>query len=108
MKQVCALLRNTGSGWFIISDADHHPKGVASVDTNSDHIRLHYDFTAKEVHTFVAMADETYILDDLLVGASIGMAYANIYFHRVGTSGWLDPATLTEAYGNINVFGVFS
>ena len=105
---VACLLRNTGSGWYIISDSDHYPKGVTSVDTNSDHIRLHYDFTATEVHTAVTCPDETYILSDVQVGASIGMAYANIYFKRVGTSGWLDPATLTETYGNVNVLGVFS
>ena len=108
MKMVCCLLRNVGSGWYIISDSDHHPKGVTSVAMHSDHITLNYDFTAKEVHTFVTVVDETYILSDLLVGASVGMTFADIYFKRVGTAGWLNPASLTETYGNVNVLGVFS
>lgn len=108
MKFVACLLRNTGSGWYIISDTDHKPLGVSTVDTNSDHIRVHYDFTANDVHTLVAAPDETYILSDVQVGASIGLSYANIYFKRVGTTGWLDPTTLTETYGNINVIGLFS
>lgn len=108
VKAVACILRNAGSGWHIISDGDHKPEGTSSVGQYSDRIRLNYDFTAKEVHTFIANVDETYLLQDLMVGVSIGMSYADIYFKRAGQSGYVNPSTLTEAYGNVNVWGWFS
>ena len=108
MKIVSCILRNTGQGWYILDVGKHAPVGVASVEQFSDLLRLHYNFTAQTIGAVLATADETYILQDIICGCSMNAGYTDIYFKKVGQGGYVDPATLSAEFGNINVLGFFT
>lgn len=108
MKTVACFLRNVGLGWYVIDNEGHWPLGVAGVDTLGDRLRLRFDFRARRVHTFVVTLDETYILQDLIAGASVAYDNAEIYIKRVGVPGYIAPASLAAFYGNLNVYGLLS
>jgi hypothetical protein len=105
---VACILRNTGSGWFILDDADHTPIGVTSVSESSTAITLTYDFTASQVRTFIVAPDETFaVTNQYLVGASVGLSTAVIQVSVAGTPGVVDPTTIVSSGGNFWVYGLF-
>lgn len=107
-RQVSAVLRNTGGGWFAINDADHRPMGLASVTSNSTGITLNFSFTAKTVRYFMVTVDETFATQRALVcGASVGLNYAVIMCSQYGQPGAVNPALLTNPGSNLWVHGEF-
>ncbi len=108
-KIVACALRNTGSGWAVLDDADHTPIGVASVSVSSTAITVNYDFTAATIHTNIVTVDETFATTptQYLVGASSGLSSMVIYMSVAGTPGVVDPTTVVSATGNLWVYGIF-
>lgn len=107
LQQVAGTLRNTGSGWFVLSDTDHEPIGVASVSNDTSKITVTLDFTASKVISFVATPDETYAGASIgSIGSSVGLTSIDIYLKDASGSA-VDPSTLTNASGNIWFYGVF-
>lgn len=107
-RSVTAVLRNTGSGWFAINDADHKPLGVASVTNNGNSITVNFNFTAKTVRFFIVGVDETFAVNRALVcGASVGLTYATIMCSQYGNAGAVNPALLTDPGSNLWVHGEF-
>jgi len=106
---VACTLRNTGSGWFILTDASHSPVGVSSVSVSSTAITLNYSFTATKVNTSAVTVDETFATTptQYLVGASSGLSSMVIYMSIAGTPGVVDPTTVVSATGNLWVYGIF-
>lgn len=108
-REVLCIIRNTGSGWFILSDSDHQPIGATSITQYSDRIELFFDFTATKVHSFVVAPDETYaVTDQKRAGASVGFTKAIIWFGNPGVNTKLNPSTVANASGNFFVIGHFS
>lgn len=107
--RVACIIRNTGSGWSILSDIDHQPIGVSHVTQHADHIKLYFSFTATKVHTFNITPDETYgAFDQAVAGASVGLTHAGIIFARPGVNGAIDPALLCNPVGNFFIYGLLS
>lgn len=107
-RQVSAILRNTGSGWMALNDADHKPIGITSVSSDSTGITVNFSFTAKTVRFFIVAADETYAVQRALVcGASVGLSQAVIQCSQYGQPGAVNPATLVLPSSNLWVHGVF-
>ena len=106
---VACVLRNTGSGWFAIDDADHTPIGVSSVSTSSTAITVNYNFTATTIHTNIVTVDDTFATTptQYLVGASSGMSSMVIYLGIAGTPGVVNPTTVVSSTGNLWVYGLF-
>lgn len=72
-RVISAVIRNTGSGWFIINDAAHEPTGLQSVSVEPDGtIRLNHNVGATQVGSLVAVPDETFGKMGLVIGGSIG------------------------------------
>jgi hypothetical protein len=69
---VIGVLRNTGTGWYVLDDANHTPLGIASVDDSTGDIVLTYDFTASATITSIVALDESFARTGLKIGASVG------------------------------------
>ncbi|MFM9703582.1 hypothetical protein [Streptomyces galilaeus] len=103
---VSCALRNTGSGWTVISDAGHTPSGCTGLIAHADHLELQHDVGAVRVSSLTVTVDETYAKAGLRCGASVGFALSRIYCHTgAAGSAPIDPATLTASNGNLWVVG---
>lgn len=105
---VSCALRNTGTGWAVISNTGHEPSGITGLVQNSDHIELQHSISATRVISMLVTPDETYAQVGLRAGASAGLTLSRIYLYS-GASGSaaLDPATVSAASGNLWVSGLF-
>jgi hypothetical protein len=106
------VVRNTAGTWAIISDTDHIPKGVTSVDTLSGGgFRLYYEKTCAKVISLVACPDEVYAAMGWGTGGSVGLSYAdiNVCGHYLAYTAGTDMAFLfqkgTAVYGYIYYSG---
>lgn len=83
-RVVSAILRNTGSGWFVLDDGGHNPIGVNSVTVNEDG-SLHVDYDnlgqANIVNTLLAVPDETFASMGIVMGSSVSNEFCNIYLY---------------------------
>lgn len=89
IKVVTCILRNTGAGWFAISDSEHSPLNILSVTNDTNDVIITYDFTAKKVLSLVAVPDETFNTEGYSFGASVGktMSKINIFRHSKSVGG---------------------
>lgn len=101
-KTVTCILRNSGNGWGQI-DGNHPSQGVDHIEQTSECVKVYYNFTAQKVHYFNTDIDETFLLDDIRCGMSVGATYASIYFKKIGQNGYLNPANVSAEWGNIQV-----
>lgn len=106
LRTVACAIRNTGSGWFVISDALHQPLGVSALSQDAQGITLTYDFVAAGIHTLGVTTDETFAGDTLRCGASVGVASAYLQLWRNGVL--QNPSTVTGAFANLWVHGLFT
>lgn len=108
LAEVVGTLRNTGSGWTVLSNAGHEPSGITAVDTLPDRLRVHYAFTAVKVRGLIVSVDETFAAARLWAGASVGLSYADILLYSDASGpAPLDPSTLTSPTGNLWLAGRF-
>ncbi|CAL9479584.1 hypothetical protein [Streptomyces sp. enrichment culture] len=103
---VSCALRNTGSGWHIISDTAHTPSGCGTVVQHADHLELRHPVGAAQVSALTVTVDETYARSGLRVGASVGLDLSRIYLYS-GAAGTapLNPSTVAASSGNLWVSG---
>lgn len=110
---VSGVIRNTGTGWAPIIDADHQgDMNVTSVTNDNAAITVNFGITVKKIIGFVAVPDETYAQKGVMFGSSVGKSSAIIYPVRNGRSisgyitydgtNWVIAAGAT---GNIAVTG---
>lgn len=100
---VAAVLRCTGGSWGVIDDAGHAPVGVASVETLSDRVRVHYA-APLQILTASSDMDETYNRYGVTAGSSVGTSYTDLFFnHDSGATPRpnLNPSTICYAYSNV-------
>lgn len=78
---VDCVIRQTapGEGWEFIDDAGHSPTGVSSIAVDgSGNLLLGFNFTAAKVGSLVAVPDEFYAAQGMIIGASVGFSTATI------------------------------
>lgn len=108
MQVVAGTIYNPDAkGWRLISDKAHVPINIRDVTQDEQSIFIHFSKDFRQIHTFIAVPDETISVNGLGVsmGASVNTQMAQIYLGRVFT-GHLNPATIVE--GNIWLYGLFS
>lgn len=103
-RQVCAVIRNAGSGWAQIGGA-HKSEGLRDVTNDTKAIAVFYTFTADYVKTVAVTVDETMAAAGYTVGASVGLDRMYIYIYKDGAL--VDPSTYVSGGGNIWIFGLF-
>lgn len=105
--ELVGVIRNTGSGWAFINDANHTPYGFASCTASATNITLTYSKTATKVGTFIAVPDETFAARNLCVGASVGLTSAVLTLTGLTSSGYIQwNGTSFIAIGHIGISSV--
>lgn len=79
---VAGVIRNTGSGWEIISDSEHKALNVSSVSNTSGFITITYESTFSQVISLTVNPDEVYAGYGLFIGASVGLSSAVIKIYE--------------------------
>jgi hypothetical protein len=102
LKFIACAIRNTGSGFALINDAEHEPIGVTSVSNDTTKIVLNYDFTAIQVLSLVVVPDEIMAKNGIIVGGSVGLALTNIYAYKQYSA----SAKITKSGGDTPSFAV--
>ena len=87
-KIVACVLQNNGSGvWQQIPSANHKSINVASVTNNTETITVNFGFTAKNILSFIAAPDETFVSKGYNFGSSVGVSSAIIQGYRTASIG---------------------
>ena len=89
-KIVAGILRNTGTGWGLLTNSEHDSINVDSVSNDATQITIDYTtLGVSKVISFAVTPDETYA-GDYEVGASVGLSETNIqisqYFNQTEAS----------------------
>ncbi len=108
--EVAGAIRNTGSGWSVLSDSQHAPRNVASVTTingssTSGVVRITFAKTAARVVSLVFAPDETFAQLGYSAGASVGLGYADVRFGLNGAA--VSPDSVINSAGNFWFTGKF-
>ena len=76
IKTVAGVIRNDGTGWKFIESANgtanHEKLNLLSVTADATQITVNFNFTAKNVLSFVATPDETFAQKGYFCGPSVG------------------------------------
>ena len=80
-KIVACVLRNVSGTWQQIG-GDHAPINIDSITQTDSFVQVHYNFTAKNVVSFVACPDEDFGSLGYFIGASVGVDVANIEINQ--------------------------
>jgi hypothetical protein len=105
-KIVACILRNAGTGWYVLNDSEHRPIGVETVLQDPNGLTLVFDFVADTINTFLVGPDETFAKAGYSGGASVGMGSAYIQFGQNGVG--RGPSEIVSASGNFWVYGLFN
>lgn len=103
---VSAAIRNTGSGWAVISDAAHAPSGVTGVIQHPNHLEITHNVGPARVSSMQVSADETYQRLGVRPGPSVGLALSRIELYKGTSTTPLDPATVAASSGNFWITGL--
>jgi hypothetical protein len=95
-------VRCTAGVWSVLSDTAHSPYGITGVTSSSTWVRVAHD-PIVHVGSVQVTADETYVQDDVTVGASVGLTYTELRFAQHGVA--VNPANICTAYSNVWVTG---
>jgi hypothetical protein len=99
---VQGAIRCTNGQYDVISDSGHTPRGITNVVTGTDRITVYYTPMAT-VGSMQATADETYVINDYAVGASVGTDRVVLFLAKGGVK--VSPASACLAYSNIWLTG---
>lgn len=84
LRVVAGVLRYASGAWNFLSASNHTYVGASSVSTGTSYCRINFGFTVKNVVSFIAAPDETYVQNGVSVGSSVSLTEADIYFSRTG------------------------
>lgn len=104
---VAGTIRNTGAGWFVISDSVHVPLNITKIETKEDRIVVWHSVGAKNIHTFIVTPDETMTKEGYAVGVSGGTYYSNVYVYDKNHN-LINPNDYKNAGGNIWIYALLS
>lgn len=107
IKVVACVIRNEGTGWAFIENTTHGKLNCLAISETTSAITITFPFTAKKILSFVATADDDYIKQGLLVGASVGATSAVMKLSSSGAIGgyvyfngtdWILPTGFTAVF----------
>lgn len=77
-----AILRNTGSGWDVLSDAYHEALGDITVSEDTAKITLSFGQSYSFIHAVTATPDETFAQAGIFCGSSVGLTSCEVYLYQ--------------------------
>lgn len=100
-KFLSCALRNDGSGWYAIDDANHRPANVDSVSNDTSEITVNYPSMAGlKMVGFNVTSDEILTQNGITAGASVAQTQAKIRLSRTGSItdyvAWTDPSWVSQ------------
>lgn len=97
----CVLQHDGGSNWRQIAGS-HKSINVQSVAADASKIRVTFNFTARNIVSFVVAPDETFIASGYLPGADVTTTYADITLTRMARNvgGYISYNGASWAVGN--------
>lgn len=99
------VLRNDGTGWTFIDDANHAPRGFSSLDVNVTEqyaLTVHRDFVTHQRVTAFAAVDETLARVGVCVGPSVNAENMRLHFSAPLTLRF--AATATPSITDVSAF----
>ncbi len=75
------VIRNSSGTWEYITDATHRSMNFSSISVVGNALRLSFDFTAAKIGALLITTDEFMASQNMQVGASVGVGYADVYFY---------------------------
>lgn len=103
---VAGVLRNNGSGWAILNDANHKPLGLEGIRCEGRFLEISFDFEASEIHSLIVVPDETLAGLGVIVGASVQKDKAVIMASINGE--YINLEHFESKWGNFWVYGLFT
>ena len=61
-----------GSGWYALDDAGHAPNGISTLVKDGDFLKVNYNFNGLKVGHFSVTTDESFAINNIRVGSSVG------------------------------------
>lgn len=96
---LAGTIRCTNGVYSVIDDAGHEPFGIASVQTYPTYVKVTYTSPWTKVAAMQTTPDETYVANDVTVGASVGLGFTNLKFAKGGTT--VSPASVCYTGSNV-------
>ena len=93
----------SGSGWYVISDADHEPINISSIAQDAGSIALGYaHLDVDKVVSLTVTPDESFASSNITFGSSVtkGTAYVKCYTQEHNQGGYIEYDTGTSAFVN--------
>lgn len=108
-KIVACVIQNPGEGWVFIDNSTHAKLNCDAISQTTSSITITFPFTASKILSFVATADDVYVKNGLLIGASVGTTSAVLklslslpiggyVYYNTGTSAWVVPTGMSAAF----------
>lgn len=101
-KIVAGVIRNFEGSWALVDDSGHSHIHIDTIETDTNKIRINYDFTAKKVITFSVTPDEYFAMRQTYFGASVGLSYSDVTCNQGVVGGFVayNGSTWDVASGN--------
>lgn len=100
------VIRNTGSGWFIMNNSGHQSIGLSGISQTTTKITVYFSKVYSKVNTCIVTVDDTMASQGYTVGASVGLDKVNIMIFDSDLN-VVNPASYTDSGGNIWISGHF-
>jgi hypothetical protein len=92
------VVRNDGTGWDYIDDADHRPTNMGAIAVVGDDLRVTYGAPGVRVVTCIVGTDETMSALGMTCGPSVGLDYSNIKMY-IPFACWVEKSAGAFAFG---------
>lgn len=93
--------------WAVVDNPAHRATGIARVELRADCVRIHYTFTANSIGDVQVSPDEGFSAAGIRPSVSVGLTYADMFFHRDGSTDPINPALLSKVNANVWIGGEF-
>lgn len=97
------VLKVTSSGqWYVLNNVNHTPHGLATVTQTSNYITVSYDSCLNGKYTSSVDSDDSLVLSDIMVGASVSNCSMRIYMSKDGSR--INPSSVTGSGAAIWIY----
>jgi len=98
-SRVYGVVRATADGtWVLLSNSSHAPYNIASISQTGDYVVVTYNPTFTKVHYSAITPDDSLVITNRDVGASVGLHESYVYIAQDGVK--VNPSTVTSPGAN--------
>lgn len=91
---IACIPRDTTGTWSFVNDSAHTPKGVVSIEApTAQTMKINYEKIYSKIHSLTYAPDETYTINGVQVGASVGLDNAVFQYSTHGLFGQIQEVS---------------